>query len=170
MCDEAGANFLAIEAALGTEFLAKTISCQWHFRQCAKNHIKEINEHERETFRVMAYELCFASTVSTYDKISSTMRNICECNNLGNWWNWWDTRKFHIVPAFHRFNLPGIYLAEAGNSVIECHEPMSLAVAAWQDMIMMIIQDCDYHTLEPNWKSVWQRTKLETAQGMRMSG
>ena len=52
MCDEAGANFLAVEAALGTEILAKTVSCQWHFQQSAKNHLKDINEHERETFRV----------------------------------------------------------------------------------------------------------------------
>ena len=40
MCDEAGANFLAIEAALGSEFLQKTVSCQWHFHQCTNNHSK----------------------------------------------------------------------------------------------------------------------------------
>ena len=40
MCDEAGANFLGIEAVLGKEFLAKTVSCQWHFHQCAKNNMK----------------------------------------------------------------------------------------------------------------------------------
>ena len=122
---------LAIEAALGTEILAKTVNCQWHFWQSAKNHLKDINEHERETFRVMDNELCFASTANTYNKIASTMKNICECSNIINWWNWWDARKFHILPAFRGFNLPGLNLAETGNSMIKCHKPMSLAVAAW---------------------------------------
>ena len=54
---------------------------------------------------------------------------------------------YSLLPAFQGFNLPGINLAEVGNSMIKCHKPMSLAVAAWQDMIMMIIQDHDYNVL-----------------------
>ena len=72
----------------------------------------------------MGNELCFASTANTY-KIASTMKNICECSNIINWWNWWDAHKFHTVPAFRGFNLPELNLAEAGNSMIKCHKPMS---------------------------------------------
>ena len=32
MCNEAGANFNAIEKVLEKDVLARTISCQWHFR------------------------------------------------------------------------------------------------------------------------------------------
>ena len=123
------------------------MSCQWHFRKCVKDNLKEINEHKTETFRTMANEICFASTVSQYNRISVTMKHICKRNNLANWWNWWDTRRYHTIPAFQGFNLPGLNLAEAGNAMIKCRKPMSLAVAAWHDMIMMIMQDRDYHAL-----------------------
>ena len=78
----------------------------------------------------MANELCFSSTANTY-KIASTMKNICECSNIINSWNWWNAHKLHIVLAFRGFNHPGLNLAEAGNSMIKYHKPMSLAVAAW---------------------------------------
>ena len=32
MCNEAGANFNAVEQVLGKEILARTVGCQWHFR------------------------------------------------------------------------------------------------------------------------------------------
>ena len=78
MCDEAGANFLGIEAALGKEFLAKTVSCQWHFRQCAKNNMKKVNEHEKETFKSLFNELCYTSTAHHFEKVSSALEAICE--------------------------------------------------------------------------------------------
>ena len=46
MCEEAGADFLGIEAALGKGFCQR-LSCQWHFWQCAKNHMKKVDEHEK---------------------------------------------------------------------------------------------------------------------------
>ena len=144
MCDEAGANFLAIEAALGSEFIKKTVSCQWHFHQCANNHLKNVNEFERETFKDMINKLCQTSTANQYEKVSTCLQNICDHNNLSNWWNWWHARRYHIVPAYWGFNLPGLNLAEGGNSMIKTRKPMSLAVAAWRDMVMMIMQDCDY--------------------------
>ena len=64
MCDEAGANFLAIEAALGSEFIKKTVSCQCHFYQCANNQLKNVNEFERETFKDMINKLCQTSTAN----------------------------------------------------------------------------------------------------------
>ena len=36
MVDEAGANFNAIQAVFGKEMLAHTVTCQWHFKACAK--------------------------------------------------------------------------------------------------------------------------------------
>ena len=144
MCDEAGANFLAIEAALGSEFIKKTVSCQWHFRQCANNQLKNVNEFERETFKDMINKLCQTSTANEYEKVSTCLQNICDRNNVSNWWNWWHARRYHIVPAYRGFNLPGLNLAEGGNSMIKTRKPMSLAVAAWRDMVMMIMQDRDY--------------------------
>ena len=92
MCDEAGANFLAIEAALGSDFLQKTVSCQWHFHQCTNNHMKNVNEFERETFQEMINQLCHTGTANQYEKVSACLQNICDHNNLSNWWNWWHAR------------------------------------------------------------------------------
>ena len=36
MCDENGANLNAIVTVLGRDFLGKTVTSQWHFRQCAQ--------------------------------------------------------------------------------------------------------------------------------------
>ena len=36
MVDEACANFNAIQAVFGKEMLAHAVTCQWHFKACAK--------------------------------------------------------------------------------------------------------------------------------------
>lgn len=46
MCDENGANLNAIATVLGRDFLGKTVTCQWHFRQCAQCQITSINVAE----------------------------------------------------------------------------------------------------------------------------
>ena len=36
MCDENGANKIAIKCVLGENLARHTVSCQWHFMQCAR--------------------------------------------------------------------------------------------------------------------------------------
>ena len=144
MCDEAGANFLAIAEALGEHFLGKTVSCQWHFHQCAKKNTPKVNVNEQETFKSLFNELCYTHTATQFEHICNSMHAICECNGILNWWNWWHSQRFHIVPAFWGFNLPGINFAEIGHSSMATRTPMSLAVAAWKDMCSMMIQDSLY--------------------------
>ena len=144
MCDESGANFQAIRKVFGREFLGHTVSCQWHFWQCAKCHVKDINVHEQETFKSLFNEVCYALTANKFEKVSAALGNICVQNNIGNWWDWWHTRRFHIVPAYRGFNLPGINLAEIGHSTMRVPVLMSLAVAAWHDMCTMMLQDTEY--------------------------
>ena len=43
MCDESGANMNAIERVFGKDFMARVVTCQWHFHQCAKCQLPEIN-------------------------------------------------------------------------------------------------------------------------------
>ena len=116
MCDEAGCNFNAIEKVFGQEFLGQTVTCQFHFKSCAKNQIKNINIHEQETFKSLCEKLCYTYTKHDYTKVSNALENLCERNDIGNWWSWWDVRHFHIVPAFLGFNISGLNLAETGHS------------------------------------------------------
>ena len=72
------------------------------------------------------------------------MENLCQQNDIENWWSWWAVRHFHIVPAFWGFNISGLNLAETGHSTIKSRCIMPLTVAAWRDMCLMILQDRDY--------------------------
>ena len=103
MCDEAGANFLAIAEALGEHFLGKTVSCQWHFHQCAKKDTPKVNVNEQETFKSLFNELCYTHTATQFEHICNSMHAICGCNGILNWWNWWHSQRFHTVPAFQGF-------------------------------------------------------------------
>ena len=94
--------------------------------------------------RLLVSQLCYTYTTSEYERISTTFGGICERNGIRNWWNWWDCRKYHIVPAYRGFNLSGVNLAESGHSTMRVQYKMSLAVAAWKDMCHQIIQDRDY--------------------------
>ena len=42
MCDEAGCNFNAINKVYGQEFQGQTVTCQFHFKNCAKNKSKTL--------------------------------------------------------------------------------------------------------------------------------
>ena len=149
MCDEAGANFLAIAKALGDDFLGKTVSCQWHFCLCAKKNTPKVNVNEQETFKALFNELCYTHTATQFESICNAMHAICEHSGILNWWNWWHSWRFHMVPAFQGFNLPYYYIyyinfAKIGHSSIATRTPMSLAVAAWKDRCSMMIQDSLY--------------------------
>lgn len=150
MCDEAGANFNAIEASLGQHFLGRTVGCQWHFRRCAKAQIKHINVHEQETFKELYNSLCHTYTVNEYNTKRDTLAAICEKNGIGNWWAWWSARKYHIIPAFRGFNLPGVSYAESGNATIKSRYIMSLAVATWRDVLLIMVQDNEYYAFVNN--------------------
>ena len=51
MCDENAANQLAIENVYGKDFLARVVTCQWHFKQCALRQLADVHVMERETFK-----------------------------------------------------------------------------------------------------------------------
>ena len=67
-------------------------------------------------------------------KVSGELHAICMWNGIGHWWDWWNCRKFHIVPAFRDFNLSGVNLAECGHSTMWVCYKMSFPVVAWKDV------------------------------------
>ena len=46
-------NFNAFEKVLGKDVAKCTVTCQWHFMSSGRNHIKDINMNERETFKTL---------------------------------------------------------------------------------------------------------------------
>ena len=74
MCDEAGCNFNAIKSVYGKEFLGRKVTCQFHFKNCTKNQMKNINIHKQQTFK----ELCYTYTKHEYTNVSNTLENLCQ--------------------------------------------------------------------------------------------
>ena len=54
MYDENAANQLAIEKGFGKDFLARVVTCQWHFKQCVLRQLADVHVMERETSRSMS--------------------------------------------------------------------------------------------------------------------
>ena len=48
--DEAGANLQGLRKVYGDEFMERVVSCQFHFKQCARRQLKNIDENDQATF------------------------------------------------------------------------------------------------------------------------
>ena len=71
MVNENGAN--TIERVLGKDVADHTVTCQWHFVSCGRNHIKDINMNEREHLK--HYTKRFVA--HTQDMIMIKLQNLC---------------------------------------------------------------------------------------------
>ena len=78
MCDEAGCNFNAIESVYGKESLGRTVTFQSHFKNCAKNQMKNINIHEQQTFKELCGKLCYTYTKHEYTNVSNAFEKLCQ--------------------------------------------------------------------------------------------
>ena len=141
--DEAGANKNAIAKVFGREALNRTVTCQWHFLQCARAKAMNVQERHRKTFLKLCKRWIRAATRSEYDSISAALRTLCERSDILPWFLWWEERKFHIVPAFRGFNLSGLNLAESGQSGMKpkTRKKLRLIDAAYKDCSQMMRQD-----------------------------
>ena len=85
MVNENGTNFNTIESVLGKDVADHTVTCQWHFMSCGRNHIKDINMNERETFKTLYQKICYTYTRHDYDKTAEYLWTICTQNGIANW-------------------------------------------------------------------------------------
>ena len=144
--DEAGANINAISRVFGRKGLERILGCQWHFLRSAQAKAKFVEVTKRESFIHLARHMVLAPTRDEYKASSRCLRAICEDNNLLDWFEWWDERRFHIVPAYRGFNLSGTNLAESGQSGMKpkTRKKMKLVDAAYKDVSSMMRQDEQY--------------------------
>ena len=144
--DEAGANINAISRVFGRKGLERILGCQWHFLRSAQSKAKFVEVTKQESFIHLARRMVLAPTRDEYEAASRCLRAICEDNNLLDWFDWWDERRFHIVPAYRGFNLSGTNLAESGQSGMKpkTRKKMKLVDAAYKDVSAMMRQDEQY--------------------------
>ena len=87
-CDEAGSNWQAIREVYGEDFYKKKVAgCQWHFKRCAEHQLNKIDPNKSKTFMDAVHELCQASTITEYKRISDLLEGICKRSKIMGWWN-----------------------------------------------------------------------------------
>ena len=134
MVDEACANFNAIQAVFGKEMLAHTVTCQWHFKSCAKCQLPSILPEDQNSFIEMIGKLYKTYVRSEYIRVVAVLVEICKVNEIISWSEWWEAWKFHIVPAFRGFCVSGLNLAEVGHAMLKTSHKMWLSMATQRHM------------------------------------
>jgi hypothetical protein len=148
--DENGANINAIYAVYGKSGLKRTASCLFHFKDCARKQLKNINSDERDTFMALVSQQAKAVTQHEYDTATSALGKICARNENSGWLSWWSARKYHIIPAFRGFNIPLMNEAETGQTTLKLPYLVKLVDAAWLDTTTMVCQEEDYRLFMEN--------------------
>ena len=151
LVDAAGANFHAIRNIFGRPGIKRTAVCQWHFKRCAReNMLDKISEHYQSSFIKHVNDMCEAPTEGEYMRILTALHFICEECNALQWLDWWDARRIHLIPAYRGFSIPGLNLAEAGQSTLRVDKPNMLIDAVYMDSSSMFIQNIRFRALQQN--------------------
>ena len=112
--------------------------------------LQKISEHCQSSFIKHVNDMCEAPMEEEYMHILTALCFICEeCNTL-QWLYWWDARRIHLIPAYRGFSIPGLNLAEAGQSILIEDKPNMLIDAVYMDSSSMFIQNIRFHALQQN--------------------
>ena len=143
--DEAGVNLQALRRIFGDEFMHQVVSCQWHFKQCAKRQLNKIDPNDRATFWHLVCKICTAQMYAEYKKYSDGLEHICRKNKCICWYNWWKVCRYHLVPALRGFGWKGSNWVEIRHSTMKKRSnKVWLLVAAFEDIADFIIQENNY--------------------------
>ena len=143
--DEGGANWKAVRAVFGTDSGIRIVGCQWHFLNCARRQMTHVKQDERRSFEVHYRDLIQAHTDKEYERVYNAMLAILKRAGKTNWLEWWDIRKYHIVPCYRGYDMPSLNLAETGHSKLQkMGKHLKLSVASLRDVAMFMKQRAEY--------------------------
>ena len=149
MTDEAGANIQGLQQVFGPAFVERIVTCQFHFKQCAWRQLIHIIPQEKESFKDAVEHICYAPTVTEYQRHAEIIENICRSNKILRWYNWWKARRYHISPAFRGYGWTGTNWAEIGHSTFR-HKKVWLIYAAFHDVAECVMQENDHYNFVNN--------------------
>ena len=139
MVDEAGANFNAIQAVFGKEMLAHTVTCQWHFKACAKCQLPSIMPEDQNTFIEMIGKLYKTYVRSEYIRVVAVL--VETCGRTRNSTLWLLSGAFYIL---------GLNLVEVGHAMLKTSCKMKLLMATHRDICHFMVQDREYTGFQTN--------------------
>ena len=165
--DEAGANLQGLRRVFGDAFMVRVVSCQWHFKECAKRQLKNINVNDQATFWHLVGKICTAQTFVEYKKYLDALEHICKKNNCIRWYNWWKVHRYHLVPALHGFSWTGSNWVEIGHLTMKRNHKVWLSVAAFEDITDFIIQENSYISFMSNTGKMVEKGPTQFAKRMK---
>lgn len=124
MVDEGGGWWASILLELADGALARTISCEVHWKFTVKRNLSAI----QATYGIDVGEKFADITSGILKAVAPNMFEITEnwldmfhqkypMKGLASWWIWWEKRKSHVFRAFKpSLNAPRVNLAESGYS------------------------------------------------------
>ena len=83
MADENATNERTVGNVLGEDMKQRTISCQWHFLQCAQKILHRIDKEDCKDFMKLANLL--VRNAVTKNAFDTKLENICICSNVKSW-------------------------------------------------------------------------------------
>ena len=151
VCEESGANYVAITAVYGEDFCNNLIKgCQWHFKNDVNKKADDVTPEYRELFKNTCMKLYHMTTVAKYTILKSKLDEIAKMSpRIMKWIDWWHQRS-HISGPLHYPGLPGVNLDEQGNSSRKCKKPLRLVHAAKTDTATMILQEEELYDFAHN--------------------
>ena len=109
-----------------------------------------VSPHTQGSFMKHVNDMCKAPTEEEYMCIFTSLHLIYEECNALQWLQWLDEKKIHLIPTYRCFSIPGLNLAEAGQSTLRENKPNMLIDAVYMDSISMFIQNIRFCALQQN--------------------
>ena len=94
--------------------------------------------------------ICKARTAYEYELYVARLDEICKCNRVTRYWNWWKVWRYHLVPAMHGCGWTGTNWAEIGQSCMKPHNRIWLLDAMWEDILHAIVEEADWLNFTKN--------------------
>ena len=143
MCDENGANKLAIREVFG-KTMRKKSQLPMAFLRCIKKQLTHVPEGKRGEFIDLAKNLTTCVTKSDYVQITDQMAHLAKTKK---WFEWWHLQCHHFVPVYRVFSLLDLNIAEVGISCVRKQHNfhlISLVDASFKDLSYQMRQDQRY--------------------------
>lgn len=146
MGDQFGGNQNAVEAVFGSEICSrKCIGCQLHFKKDVLKHKHQVQPaHQKQYIDLCKSLVKECHTAHLYTEVMTKLMDLAAENpRIINFLQWWDLRRFHIVPAFRGYGYSGLNLAEVGNWSWKPSQKLRLVDACKDDVTSMVLQEED---------------------------
>ena len=119
-------------------------------------------------FKDICCQLCLVTTVSKYNILKGKLDELSKlAPELQKWIEWWHLHRSHIFGPFRIPGLPGVNLAEQGNSSSKPKKPLRLVHTAKNDTATMVLQEEELYEFSRNMLASTRKGQLDAIRKAR---